>query len=627
MEKFKQVFKKLLDNIFVKKIYLANRIYYFILFAIPILGAILKNVILQSYLLGENLYTQNILGAIKETWKFYPIYIAVTVLFIGVAAFFKRDKNRAIYVFGINFLLTVAICMDLIYSRSFFTMPSIVDLYIFKNFSGFEGGEVESLITLSDMPIFLDIVLLSIFILKFRRKNENYEHKTKILRMTGAIAMGASVLVLLAIPVLSLVSENVEKIKNDMFKAEASKQARYFSSMGYHIVDGMDIFLQCFDDTLSSEEQARIDEYYQWKNENLPDNEYAGVFEGKNVLFLQIESLESFIINQTVDGQEICPNINKLLDNGFYFSNIFEQVQGGNSSDADLMYATSRLPVTKGSTFFRFGDDVEVVSLPRILIKNGYDFTYHQAIRGSFWNYENSWKKLIGADGFVGSESYDMDSFKIGFAINDRHYLKQVIPYLKDLNKPFYAHVVLNSSHMPFEIADELKELKLSEELDNSYLGGYFQCVKYVDTCIGELLSELEAAGVLENTVIVVTGDHTGIHKYYEYSMESFYDEYPFVNVNGYYTVPLIVSCAGYENKVASDVIAGQIDVMPTLAYLMGIPEEEYIYAAMGRNLLKTNRSYAIYRDGTVYGDVTEYEKELLIDSYRISEMLFRTGK
>ena len=235
---------------------------------------------------------------------------------------------------------------------------------------------------------------------------------------------------------------------------------------------------------------------------------------------------------------------------------------------------------------------------------------------------------MIGADGFVGSESYDMSGDKIGFTLNDKDFIEQVLPYLKDLNKPYYAHVVLNSSHMPFKLSDDLKELKLSEELDNSYLGGYFQCVKYVDTQIGNMLEELEKAGVLENTVIVVIGDHTGIHKYYEYSLEEWYEDYPFANVNGYYTVPLIISCSDFKDSVADeDIIAGQIDVMPTLSYLMGIKDDEYMMDAMGRNLLKTNRSYAIYRDGTIYGELTDEEKDLVSKSYDISETLFNNGK
>lgn len=445
---------------------------------------------------------------------------------------------------------------------------------------------------------------------------------------SGLVFLAAGIAILAAIPLQAKVFGIFNSAYDKMFNTkDAAEQAKYLSSLGFHIKDIQELVDENVNTDITDDEQKLIDSYYEWKNENLPNNEYAGIFEGKNVLFLQIESLESFVINQKVNGQEICPNINKLINNGFYFENIFEQVQGGNSSDADLMYTTSRLPATKGGTFFRFAESCELNSLPRMLINRGYDFTYHQAIRGSFWNYKEGWSHMIGADGFVGAETYDMSGDKIGFTLNDADFIRQVLPYLEDLNKPYYAHVVLNSSHMPFQLSNDLKELELSRELDDSYLGGYFQCVRYVDTQIGNMLDELEKAGTLENTVIVVTGDHTGIHKYYEYSLEEWYDEYPFADVNGYYTVPLIISCGDFEGSVTDDVIAGQIDVMPTLAYLMGINEDEYMLDAMGRNLLKTNRSYAIYRDGRIYGDLTEKEKEIVSKSYEISELLFDSGK
>lgn len=178
---------------------------------------------------------------------------------------------------------------------------------------------------------------------------------------------------------------------------------------------------------------------------------------------------------------------------------------------------------------------------------------------------------------------------------------------------------------MPFQPSEKYKSLKLSDELDSTYLGGYFQLVNYVDKCIGDLLERMEAEGMLENTVIVVIGDHTGIHKYYEYSLEKWYDLYPWVNVEDNYTVPLIISCDDMAEAYKSDILAGQIDVMPTLAYLFGMPEEDYINSAMGRNLLKTNRSYAIFRDGTIHGELTEEEKKIVGSSYKVSDFLFET--
>lgn len=623
MEKFKQKAKKL----FTEKIYLPNRVYYGVLFGIPLLGVVVKNVLLQAYLLGNNLYQPDFLEAIKCTWKYWHMYVAIVMIFLSISFLFKKEKYRVFYIYGWNFFLTVLISMDLIYSRSFFTMPSAADVYIFKNFSGFDGGEVTSLVCGYDVLMFMDTILLTIFCLKFRRREADEKLRRSILKKSAIVVFLSSMAIVLTIPLqakwLGVYGDMSDKMSGNL---SAEEQARYLSSLGFHIMDISELVEENANTELTESDKELIDQYYTWKNENLPDNDYAGIFEGKNVLFLQIESLETFIIGERVDGQEICPNINKLVDNGFCFNNIFEQVQGGNSSDADLMYTTSRLPVLKGSTFFRYGGTNEINSLPRMLINRGYDFTYHQAIKGSFWNYEESWKNLIGGTRFVGADNYDMSGDKIGFTMNDEDFINQVIPYLNDLNSPYYAHVVLNSSHMPFHLEDNLKELELSEELDNSYLGGYFQCVKYVDTRVGMLLDALEESGTLENTVIIVTGDHTGVHKYYEYSMEEWYDEYPFANVNGYYTVPLIIHSSDFSESVKSDVIAGQIDVMPTLAYLLGIKDDEYMNDAMGRNLLKTNRSYTIFRDGTIYGELTDEEKELVSKSYEISEILFQTG-
>lgn len=620
-DKFKK-FKQILN----KKVYVRNRVYYSILFIIPIVGILIKNLLLQAYIVGENLYSPDFGEAVSHTWKYWIFYIAVGTLILFVGWLFKSDKARTIYVVSCNALFTILVACDIIYLRSFFTMPSVADFLILKNFSGFDGGEVTSLICGYDFLLFLDFVVLGIFLFVFRRREVDEKVKLKKLRISAMIAGGLSVAVLIFIPLQAKALDVNEKIYDDIYGEENSeKTSGYFSSLGFHIKDIYELLAGQFHDKLSEEEKKQVEEYYTWKNENLPDNEYASIFEGKNVLFLQIESLESFVINQSVDGQVITPNINKLMENGFYFSSLFEQVQGGNSSDADLMYTTSRLPVSKGSTFFRY-EDVKLASLPGYLSDQGYNCLYTQAVRGSFWNYKNCWKKMIGVDNFIGADDINMDYEKIGFTINDEDFINEAFPYISELEAPYYAHVVLNSSHMPFEPADKYKGLKLSDELDDTYLGGYLQLVNYVDRQIGNLLERLNEIGMLDNTVIVITGDHNGVHKYYEYSLIQWYDEYPWVNVNGNYTVPLIIHSDDMEECVSSDVIAGQIDLMPTLAYLMGMPEEEYINSAMGRNLLKTNRSYAIYRDGTIYGELTEAEKEIVAGSYKISDMLFEVS-
>ncbi len=534
--------KEKVRKLFNKKIYIQNRFYYFILFAIPIIGLLVKNTLLQAYINGKNLYTPDFIKAISMTWKYWIFYIAICMMVLSVGMVFKKEKYRSIYICICNFFFTVLICCDVVYIRSFFTMPSAADALIIKNFSGFEAGEVTSLLCRWDIILFLDIFALGIFLFIFRRKVSDEKAKIKHLRKGAIICALVSIAILTVIPLQAqALSINTDAYEEIYKQRNAEKTSAYFSSLGFHIKDIVELIEEKFYPETTIEEQKTIDDFYKWKNENIADNDYAGILEGKNVLFLQIESLESFVIGRTIDGQEITPNINKLLKTGIYFNNIFEQVQGGNSSDADLMYTTSRAPVSKGSTFFRY-EDVELKSLPRYLRNNGYDTIYTQAVRGSFWNYQKCWSKMIGVDNFVGAESLNMDCEKIGFTINDTDFINQVYPNIQKLESPYYAHIVLNSSHMPFHAEDKYSNLNLSEELNESYLGGYLQLVNYVDSCIGDLLEKMEKDGLLENTAIVVTGDHTGIHKYYEYSLEEWYDEYPWVNANEFYTVPLIIS-------------------------------------------------------------------------------------
>ena len=614
------------NKVFIEKIVIKNRVYDVILFLIPIIGIIVKNVLLQAYNMGANLYTPDFAKAISETWMYWIYYAAIMLGILSISLLFKKNSTRIRYIIGWNIFFTVLICLDLVYNRSFFTMPSAVDVYILKNFSGFEGGEVTSLICGYDVILFLDIIVHALFIWKFKARETDNEIRKKVLFKSAVAVILTCIAILGAIPLQAKVF-NINTHFMDKTN-DATDDSKYFSSFGYHIKDIIELITDSFDKDISEDEKKEIEAFYTWKNENLPNNQYAGMFNGKNVLFLQIESLETFVINQSIDGQEITPNINKLTQSAFVFNNIYEQVQGGNSSDADLMFTTSRLPVTKGSTFFRFSD-VKLLSLPDMLRERGYKTLYSQAVNGSFWNYEKAWKDMIGLDTFIGANSLDMSVSKIGFTINDKEFLEQIYPHLEDLQQPYYAHIVCNSSHMPFQIHDEsIKELTLSKELDDSYLGGYLQLCRYVDTQVGVLLEKLENAGLLENTIIVVTGDHTGIHKYYEYSLENWYDEYPWVEANGYYTVPLIVNCPSIGENITSNTLAGQIDVMPTLAYLLGFDDSEYMDVVMGRNLLKTNRSYAIFRDGTVYSEnLNENEIALVKTSYSISEKMFQAGK
>ncbi|MPQ44496.1 LTA synthase family protein, partial [Clostridium tarantellae] len=375
---------------------------------------------------------------------------------------------------------------------------------------------------------------------------------------------------------------------------------------------------------ITPEDKSQIDAYYKFKNENLSDNKYKGMFKNKNLLIIQVESLESFVLNKSINGQEITPNLNKILNNSIYFPNIFEQVNEGTSSDCDLMINTSMFPLRQGSTFFRY-PNTTYNSLPNILEKEGgYDTIAIHSDKGSFWNYAQGLTG-IGFNKFVDYYSFNHDEM-IGMGLSDGSYFKQVAPMLKDLKQPFYAFTVTLTSHGPFDIPKDYRKLNLNSELDKNELGGYFESIHYTDTQIGMFLETLKKEGLLDNTLVVIEGDHTGVHKYYNSKIEQLSNPEDWWLDDGNHVIPFIMFNPSIKKPVVFDTYGGQTDIMPTILYALGINNNLYEDTALGRNLLNTNRSYAITNDKTIKGDLSPEDKNILSNVLDLSDKMIRSN-
>ena len=122
------------------------------------------------------------------------------------------------------------------------------------------------------------------------------------------------------------------------------------SPLGYHVYEGV-VAVEKKNMKPNEDEMKQVDQWLEWNNQKLPDNKYKGIFKGKNVIFMQIESLENFVIGQKVYGQEITPNLNKLMKKSFYFDDIYEQNNAGNSIDCDMMINSGLLTLGDSITF------------------------------------------------------------------------------------------------------------------------------------------------------------------------------------------------------------------------------------------------------------------------------------
>lgn len=616
MDKFVEKIKERFLGIFT-----IHSIMRILLFLIPFVAIVIKSIIFQGFVVNRDPYLLDFGLGLESAKPFINYYYAFILIFLSFALLFK-GKGRVIYLFIIDAIITALIVLDVTYFRGFYTMPSALLLTQTANLDNM-GGTIMSMFSNMDFLFILDFIVLGIFVFFTRKSYTTVKRRAPI---SFLVIFISSIVFIAYVPFNLHILKN-EDVKNGYIFSnyDPTNTARYFSPLGYHIFDAYNVYQDSKPYELEDEDRNQIDEFYASK-ENLPDNEYAGLLEGKNLLVIQVESLESFIIGKEVNGQKITPVMDDLISKGLYFPNIYEQVNEGTSSDADLMINTSMFPVRRGSTFFRYPGNT-YNSLPNLLEEKNYSTIAIHPDKGSFWNYVNGLTG-IGFDKFVDFFSFDENSEMLGLGISDESYFTQVVPMIKELKEPYYAFTVTLTNHGPFDsIPEEKKVLGLDEELDKNEMGGYFESVKYTDTQIGEFLKKLDSEGLLDNTVVVIEGDHTGVHKYYNSSVEKLSNKEDWYLDNGHHTVPFIIWSKDMTEGKTFDVKGGQVDIMPTLLYLLGVENEKYINTALGRNLLNTNKSFAALTNLDVVGDnLTEEEKEMYKNIMLLSDKMIRSN-
>lgn len=596
-----------------------NSIIRSLLFLIPLISIILKSIIFQGFILNDDPYKLNLSIGLNSSKYFLTYYFSFTLLFLSFALLFK-SKGRIIYLFILDIIITALIFLDLGYFRGFLTLPSALLLTQTANLDNM-GGTISSMFSGMDFLFLLDFIIFPIFIFIFRKPLLNTKKRASI---TFFILMISSLIYIFYIPFNLYILKNEDVNNSYIFdNYDPTNTAQYFSPIGYHLFDLYHVYKDSKPYELTEEEIKQIDTFFSQK-ENLPNNNYAGMFKDKNILVIQVESLESFIINKEINGQAITPVMNQLINTGLYFPNIYEQVNEGTSSDADLMINTSMFPLRRGSTFFRY-PNTKYNSLPLLLEEKNYETIAIHPDKGSFWNYANGLKG-IGFNKFVDSYSFNIDE-EIGLGISDESYFKQVVPMLKELKEPFYAFTVTLTSHGPFDLPEEKRVFNLDDELNQNELGGYFESVKYTDTQIGMFLELLDKEGLLDNTVVVIEGDHTGVHKYYNSSIDKLSNKEDWYLDDGNHTVPFIIWSKDMTEGKTFDTIGGQVDIMPTLLYLMGVENDKYIHTSLGRNLLNTNKSFAVLTNLEVVSEnITDEEKELYKNIVELSDKMIRSN-
>jgi lipoteichoic acid synthase len=352
-----------------------------------------------------------------------------------------------------------------------------------------------------------------------------------------------------------------------------------------------------FGEGVSEEQKA---ETALWFNEHrklqaeMESEPLFGAYKGKNVLTIQAEAFQEFVIGRSIGGEEITPNLNRLIGQSLYFPNFYHQTAQGRTSDADFLASCSMYPLPTGSAFIRFASN-DFDCTPSILNGEGYSTTVHHAYDGSFWNRNNMYRNMQ-YEQFYNLKDYTINE-PIGWSLGDQSFFRQTIDQLKERDRsPFYALTITLSSHHPFKMPYSNQLLDVGD-LKGTIMGDYLQAAHYVDSAIGVLVDQLKEEGLWDDTILLFYGDHDNSitdWSLYEQFLGTPVSELDKDRITR--KVPFFIHLPQDENVGEIQKAVGQIDIAPTLMHLLGIPVENRVL--MGVSMLSNAEKAVVFRNG-----------------------------
>ena len=322
----------------------------------------------------------------------------------------------------------------------------------------------------------------------------------------------------------------------------------------------------------------------------------AGAARGANLIVIQVESLQEFAVDYVIDGQEVMPHLRRW-GGGIRFVNVTDQTNQGRTSDAEFATLTSLLPLDRGAVAFQYPAN-HYVALPAVLAEHGYATLSAVPFEAGFWNRAvmhpwYSFRRSLFERDFTLTE-------QIGWGLNDRDFLQQMVPRLAAMPQPFAAWLITLSLHHPYDdFPAQHKTLRIGG-LEGTSFGNYLHTMHFFDEAFDAFLRSLAADGLLERSVVVVFGDHDAGFSHDDATARLVGIGRTDAAWAAADRIPWFVRLPGRDGDGPriDDVPAGQTDFAPTLLGLLGIDAAPLPY--MGRNVLNAPDDTPVLRP---YGD------------------------
>ena len=588
----KKLIEKVLDK--VKKIFNSNLSYILMFISLYILD------------ISTRIQTNSI-GFVEYSEKTPNMFSFLWILFIIlVIKYSKRIYGKILYLlfFSFNFI------MFLVHNVYYNIFKIFFD---FSMLSAAGEGSTYLLDTLKNIKPWMYLVMIIsltgvVFTYKFFNKNK--ENNFKVIGLILILFAICHTLVPLSLGEATTELEwNAWRNKRNIYNSfnDNNKSMQLVGLYEYNFRNLYVNYLRTTKTENNEESLIFLDEIFS--NNIDYHNSYTGLFEGKNLILVQLESIDSFLTTK-----EIMPNLHNLKMNSINFNNHYSFVNGGGSTfNSEFMVNTGyQTPYTYNQNAYTFSKNNFDYSLPNLFKSVGYTVNAFHMNSSEYYSRGVNYKNF-GYDSYNGLKDlgiYEKKEYELDkeLLLNEE-FNSKIFNVENPINKNFVSYIITYSAHLPFSKTSGVCSMLLTEELKNdpNYNPTELDCLKIqakeTDDMIGMLMDNLKEKGLYDNTVIVFFADHYT----YTLSDKNLLAPYKDIETNLINKTDFFIwsSDISYHevNKVTS-----QLNILPTLLNLFNLYVNPNYY--IGEDALNPEYFGYVFFDDYTWYDGKRYVNE-----------------
>lgn len=370
------------------------------------------------------------------------------------------------------------------------------------------------------------------------------------------------------------------------------------------------------EEEISDEDQKFLDSIYK-ADDTKEENAYTGKFKGKNLIFLQLEGMDTWMLTK-----KTTPNLYNLRKHSIDFSNHYSIYTGGGSTfNSEFAVNTGfTTPISYIENVYSFSKNTFPYTMARLFKEQNYSVNAFHMNKGEFYSRDINYKSW-GYDNYYGLQ--DIQKYNDERYVLDRELILNKTFYNKIFKQKgnFVNYIITYSPHTPFTTEKEVGKILAEEKYGKGNIPKLSEedCAKMAasetDNMVGLLIQALKDNGLYDNTVIVAYADH------YLYTLDdkSILDKYKETSNNLINHTPFFIWSSDLGQLTSISKVNMQMDILPTVLNLFGIDYNSNNY--IGHDILSNDfKGYAFFSDYSWYDGKVYVENQQITNGKKMSK-------